>query len=102
MYDNTGKNHLYCTPNKLWEFPAAGVPIICNDLVELGGSVRANNIGWVLSDDNDPAALSALVGSLSDADIAQARANCVTYITADNWDVYAQRLVSYYAGINRR
>ena len=23
-YENTGLNHLYCTPNKLWEFPNAG------------------------------------------------------------------------------
>jgi len=102
MYDNTGKNHLYCTPNKLWEFPAAGVPIICNDLVELAGSVRANNIGWVLSDENDPAALSQLIGSLTAKDIEKTRANCLTYMRGDNWSVYSQRLVDYYAGITRR
>src|SRR5690606_10664221 len=27
-YENVGLNHWFCTPNKLWEYPNAGVPVL--------------------------------------------------------------------------
>ena len=40
-------NHLYCTPNKLFEFIAAGVPVLASDLPELRRIVIGNGIGLV-------------------------------------------------------
>lgn len=39
-------NHL-CTPNKLYEFIAAGTPILANDLPELRASVAAHGFGLI-------------------------------------------------------
>ena len=47
-YESTGLNHLYCTPNKLWEYPAADVPILCTNLQELRKFVTAHKIGFLL------------------------------------------------------
>lgn len=52
-YQATCLNNYYCTPNKLFEFIAAGVPILSSDLPELRKFVVGHNIG--------------LVGNMSDA-----------------------------------
>lgn len=40
-------NNYYCTPNKLFEFIAAGLPILASDLPELRRLVAGNQIGCV-------------------------------------------------------
>lgn len=40
-------NNYYCTPNKLFEFIAAGLPILASDLPELRRLVEGNQIGCV-------------------------------------------------------
>ncbi|SEC20547.1 Glycosyltransferase involved in cell wall bisynthesis [Pseudomonas anguilliseptica] len=40
-------NNYYCTPNKLFEFIAAGIPILASDLPELRRLVEGNQIGCV-------------------------------------------------------
>ena len=47
-YPPSCMNHLYCTPNKLWEYPAAGVPIIATDLEEITQRITAHGCGLTL------------------------------------------------------
>lgn len=44
-YTATSLNNLYCTPNKLFEFIAAGVPILANPLPELQKFIAGNGFG---------------------------------------------------------
>jgi len=46
-YQRTCLNNYYCTPNKLFEFIAAGVPILASDLPELRRLVQEQAIGRV-------------------------------------------------------
>jgi glycosyltransferase involved in cell wall biosynthesis len=46
-YQPIDDNHLYCSPNKLFEYIAAGVPIIANDLPFLRQVVAENGFGVV-------------------------------------------------------
>lgn len=46
-YQATCLNNYYCTPNKLFEFIAAGVPILGSDLPEIRKLVTGNRIGLV-------------------------------------------------------
>lgn len=46
-YLATCLNHYYCTPNKLFEFIAAGLPIISSDLPEIRKIIIEHNIGLV-------------------------------------------------------
>jgi glycosyltransferase involved in cell wall biosynthesis len=95
-YERIGLNHLYCTPNKLWEYPNAGVPIVCSDLVELRKAVLRNQIGWLLPPDADAHSVAATLNRLSDADLETARARCAEYIRKDNFEVYARSLLELY------
>lgn len=95
-YENTGLNHWYCNPNKLWEYPNAGVPIIASPFPELRKTIQDNQIGWMLPDPLHPRDIAAVVNKLTDEDLAVASQNCKDFIQRDNWDIYAARLTATY------
>ncbi|MCG2576278.1 glycosyltransferase [Dechloromonas sp. XY25] len=59
-YQATCLNNHYCTPNKLFEFIAAGLPILATDLPEVRRLVEGLQIGLV-GDTGSPQKLAALV-----------------------------------------
>jgi glycosyltransferase involved in cell wall biosynthesis len=40
-------NHIYCLPNKIFEYLHAGIPIFVRDIPELATIVKKNNCGWL-------------------------------------------------------
>lgn len=100
-YENVGLNHLYCTPNKLWEYPAAGVPILCSPLVELTKTVQTNGTGWLLPDSADAKDIAATINGLTQEALQAASLACETFIKHDNWTTYGARVVSLYNDIEK-
>jgi glycosyltransferase involved in cell wall biosynthesis len=60
-YQATCLNNYYCTPNKMFEFIAAGLPILASDLPEISRMVAGNNLGLAGNMDN-----AATVGQMID------------------------------------
>lgn len=98
-YENTGLNHLYCTPNKLWEYPSAGVPILCTDLIELGTAVRTHGIGTLIPRDYVEADIVEVVNSITGSQLEQWRSACFRFAEAENWESNARKLVELYEKI---
>ncbi len=98
-YENVCLNHWFCTPNKIWEYPVAGVPILASPFPELGRAVSENGIGVLLEDPVTPENIAAVVASVTDGQLATMRANCRRFLERDNWSIYERRLVELYAGI---
>ena len=46
-YQATCLNNYFCTPNKLFEFIAAGIPVLGSDLPEIRKLVQGHDIGLV-------------------------------------------------------
>ncbi|GLI30093.1 MULTISPECIES: glycosyltransferase [Brachybacterium] len=99
-YENTGLNHLYCSPNKLWEYPAAGVPILATDMPEMEKQIKKYGIGVTFPMALDPAQIADTVNALSDADLEQMAANCATYAASENWQKYEGRLISLHERVS--
>ena len=97
-YEHTCLNHYYCSPNKLWEYPSAGVPILASDFPVMRDMILSNGVGWVLEGD-DGKAIAAAVLRLTDAELEKKRRNCFAFGQWSNWDYYADRLVALYAGL---
>lgn len=95
-YENVCLNHWYCSPNKLWEYPAAGVPILASPFPILRETIERADIGLLLDEDQSPEHLATLLADLDDARLAQMAKNCKAYIDEDNWSTYEQRLVDAY------
>lgn len=99
-YENTSLNHWFCTPNKLWEYPLAGVPMLVSPFPELRQVVEQHGVGWPLEDPLTPEGIARRLASLSDSDLQRAREACVRYGERDNWSIYEKRLVALYRDLS--
>lgn len=100
-YEPISLNHLYSSPNKLWEYPRSGVPVLCSEAPEMRRRIEQYGFGWLIPFDRlTPRGIAAIVARLSDAQIAAARRACRDFIAADNWSVYEERLLDLYGGLN--
>jgi glycosyltransferase involved in cell wall biosynthesis len=95
-YDNSCMNNWLCSPNKLWEFPGAGVPVIASPFPLLRRVVERNDIGWLLPDPITPAGIAETVTSINQHDLRRKQQNCRAFIAHDNWSMYEARLMECY------
>ena len=97
-YLNTCLNHWYCTPNKIWEYPAAGVPFIAPSYPELERVIDKFDIGWKLkkmSVEN----IVQTINSIDSEDIAIKSNNAFSYINKHNWNSDEEKLIGVYKGV---
>lgn len=64
-------NHRYALPNKLFEYLAAGVPIIASDLPEISQIIQRFNVGCVVPPGDAKALAAAFNRAVSDAELRQ-------------------------------
>ena len=100
-YEDTCLNHRYCAPNKLWEYPSAGAPVLARNLESLGAMVREYAIGWTFDDGEDaPARIAARLADLDERALAEARAACAAFMEKNDWRRYENRLLALYDEID--
>lgn len=95
-YEDVSLNHWYCTPNKLWEYPAAGVPLLVQPFPELSAVVDRFECGFKLAKTYTPLSIAESVNNISNEDLAAAKAKCREFIAKDNWTVYGSKLIELY------
>jgi glycosyltransferase involved in cell wall biosynthesis len=95
-YENTCLNHWLCSPNKLWEYPVAGVPMLVSPFPELRAAVERFGIGRCLPEPLDGEGLARILRSLDDEELRGMRRRCRQHLEADHWGLYAERLVAAY------
>lgn len=98
-YENVAANHWYCTPNKLWEYPAAGVPFIAPRLHEISRIVDEYGTGFLFPADFDAVTISDLIATIDDEALAAKRANIARFVKECSWEVFAPRLIALYREI---
>ncbi|WP_209373837.1 glycosyltransferase [Brevibacterium renqingii] len=93
-YENTGLNHLYCSPNKLWEYPAAGVPVLATDLPEMSQRINKYGIGITVPEDLNPRTIANTVNALSDSNLSLMKQRCEEFAISEDWSSYEDQLVN--------
>jgi len=76
LYDKVNLNHEYSTPNKLYEYPAAGIPIVCEHLPEIVKVVEENELGWVVSKTDSADKILQIFSDGNATDLAAKQINC--------------------------
>ncbi len=100
-YENKMLNHWISTPNKLWEYANAGVPLIVQPYPEMRRIVETYHCGWLLPKDFSPAGIAGVIYSLTDEMIARAREGCRQFARMDSWSgVYERRLLDLYGRLS--
>lgn len=92
-YENVGLNHWNCSPNKIWEYPNAGIPILASRLSYLTEMINKWNIGWTIP--SDPKAVdivSAIRAIEANSDLDEKRQACAEFIQQDNYPIHEKRL----------
>ena len=102
FYKNTSLNQFFCTPNKIWEYPNANVPIICSNLFEMSKLVSSNKIGFVIDENSTGRDIANIVNNLSDEILLEIRENCNKFSRNHSWQVYDRKLINMYKKIEKR
>ena len=99
-YQATCLNNHYCTPNKLFEFIAAGLPILASDLPEIRKMVEGQQIGSV-GDTSTPEKLASLIDDFfgDEQRLASWRANLATVREQICWEEEEKELVKIYEAL---
>lgn len=88
-------NNYYCTPNKLFEFIAAGVPILANSLPELNRFVSDENFGINMPMDTADE-ITIAIDAMFSADIEEYKKNLEQKNKKLIWDIQGKKIVKIY------
>lgn len=97
-YLNTCLNHYYCTPNKLWEYPIAGLPILTPDYPELARPIKQYNIGWLI-DEMSAEKIAEAVNKITEAELQEKQEGIEEYFNNESWDTYEKELEKCYRAL---
>ncbi len=99
-YQATCLNNLYCTPNKLFEYVAAAVPMLATDLPELRRLIAGNHIGLMM-DSSSPQAIARAIDAVATdrAQLQRLRLNVIDARQRLNWAEESKILVDIFRGL---
>jgi glycosyltransferase involved in cell wall biosynthesis len=96
-YRNVGLNNFFTSPNKLFEYCAAGVPVAASRFPELVKVVEGHQVGRTF-DPDDPSSIAAAVNAIVDdpAELARFRDNAGRAAAGFSWEREAEALHAVY------
>jgi glycosyltransferase involved in cell wall biosynthesis len=96
LLEDTCLNHRLALPNKLFEYIAAGVPVVVSDLPELRRIVNHYNIGWTATPGDARAIAQAIGQALAERDDPWLRENLERAGAELRWSQESRRLTAVY------
>jgi glycosyltransferase involved in cell wall biosynthesis len=98
LLEDSCENHRLALPNKLFEYVAAGIPVVVSDLPEMGALVRRRGIGWTADPGRPESVATALRAALAgrDDDLRDRLAEAAAEL---DWGREKQRLLAAYEGL---
>jgi glycosyltransferase involved in cell wall biosynthesis len=99
-YTPTCLNTFYCTPNKLFEYIAAGVPLLVSNLPELRKIIENFDLGWVADLNTAQNTAAAIDCALSlEGDLKKRRENAARAFETLCWEEEEKKLIRLYEGL---
>jgi glycosyltransferase involved in cell wall biosynthesis len=96
LLQDTCLNHRLALPNKLFEYIAAGVPVLAADLPETRRLVEDYGVGWCVQGDDATAVAAMLRSALAGARDAGLRERLARAAAELNWERERERLWELY------
>jgi glycosyltransferase involved in cell wall biosynthesis len=101
LLEDSCDNHRMALPNKLFEYLAAGLPVVVADLPEAGRLVRERGVGWC-TDSGDPESVAAaLREALARRGDTGTRRRVAAAGRELRWELEKQRLLDLYGELER-
>jgi glycosyltransferase involved in cell wall biosynthesis len=86
-------------PNKLFEYAAAGVPVLASDMPVIAALVRGEDLGEVVPADDPPRIAAGLERLVDPARRSEAARRSCTFAQANGWRAESARLAALYARV---
>jgi glycosyltransferase involved in cell wall biosynthesis len=96
LLQDTCENHRLALPNKLFEYIAAGVPVVASALPEIRGLVESREIGWCVPPGDVAALAAALSLALGRREDPELRRRLALAAAELSWEREQQRLIALY------
>lgn len=96
LLEDSCENHRLALPNKLFEYVAAGLPVVVADLPEAGRLVRERRIGWCADPAQPESVAAALREALARRDDEELGRHLRQAAEELNWGLEKQRLLAVY------
>lgn len=96
LLEDSCENHRLALPNKLFEYVAAGLPVVVADLPEASRLVRERRIGWCADPTAPESVAAALRAALAARDDPRLRARLALAAAELSWEREKPRLLSAY------
>jgi len=97
FYENNCLNHYYCSPNKMFEYLMAGIPVIVSNLYEMKRLVEHNHLG-VVAKENTPQGLKEAIKTAILLDKKELQENIERVKEIYNWEEQEKVLLQIYKG----
>jgi glycosyltransferase involved in cell wall biosynthesis len=101
LLQDTCENHRLALPNKLFEYIAAGVPVVASALPETRRLVEGHAVGWCVAPDQPEALAAALRVALAHRRDPALRARLARAAELLTWSREQTRLIGLYAELGR-
>lgn len=98
-YENVCLNHYYCSPNKLFEYIMADIPVIASDLYEIGRIFQLYGNGIIVEDGVED--LRRAIESLGGDDIVRMKDSIAKMKKIYSWEEQEKKLLKAYKELER-
>ena len=97
---DTNLNYRYSLPNKLFDYIAAGIPVIASDLPETGRILNENGCGIIIGRVTSGKISNALKELINNpAKLAELKRNAVATSEKLNWEIESEKVKEFYNNI---
>ena len=95
FYENNCLNHYYCSPNKMFEYLMAKIPVIASNLYEMKRLIESNSIG-VVAEKNTPQGLREAIERAIELDKRELQSSIQRVREIYNWEEQEKVLLQLY------
>ena len=97
FYEDTCLNHRYCSPNKIFEYLMAGLPVLTSNLFEMKRLLEAGDLG-IVAQENTVEGFKKAVYSLLEKDYKKIEKNVLFARNKYCWEEQEKILLKVYGG----
>jgi glycosyltransferase involved in cell wall biosynthesis len=103
IYQNTGLNNYYATPNKLYEYIHAGLPVVSSDFPALKEIVEGYGLGYTFDPEEPESIVAAINFILADEHWYDTmKKNALEAAKIFNWENESKKLLEIYRRLSYR